>query len=145
MNLCLHYLSNCGDLLGWVVKSSPLGVSQGFFSKTSNKNIHYSVPKQATLISVFLRNITLSRRTNAQDFKVEYRPQDTMKKVLKTTYLNEEIEPFQLKRLKQGLEPSRAPQREPRRDTGWVTSAERKRCLLGLKSWITWLADCCSY
>lgn len=36
-----------------------------------------------------------------------------MKKVLKeTTYLNEEIHPFQLKRLKQGLGPSRAPQRE---------------------------------
>lgn len=71
------------------------------------------MPKQATLTSVFLRNITLSPRTNGQDFKVEYTPQDTMKKVLKkTTYLNEEIEPFPLKRLKQGLGPSRAPQRE---------------------------------
>lgn len=36
-----------------------------------------------------------------------------MKKVLKKTiHLNEEIEPFQLKRLKQGLGPGRAPQRE---------------------------------
>lgn len=48
----------------------------------------------------FLRgNTTLHAWTNARAFKVEYTPQDAMRKVLKKTiYLNEEIEPFQLKK-----------------------------------------------
>jgi hypothetical protein len=46
------------------------------------------VPKQATLISAFLsRNTTVSPRTNAQNFKVEYRPQDAMKKVKRKQFI----------------------------------------------------------